>query len=336
MRTERFVPIKSPVTGGRVKEVFDVEEKEFRKEKYRVHVRYYMCVDTGEQFTTAEQDELFCNDLYSQYRNTHNMPFPDEIKSIRERYGLNYAQLSKIMGFGINQWKSYEEGNVPSESNAKLILTVRRKDGMMRLLKESRPSFEDREYARIVSRIESACDDADSKAEDFLFYGNTKRGLLNGFSPLDCRKLKAMVCYIISKAGSGICPTKLNKEMFYADFRHFVKSGHSISGLNYRAIQYGPVPEHFDTIYDNIEGIEKIRTISYDKESVSLVPGNMDSIDYGDVLGEDELSTLDEVTSEFAGMKTMEVVAKSHEEIAWIENNDSHEIIPYSYAYLLK
>lgn len=336
MRTERFVSMISPVTGGRVKEVFDVEEREFRKEKFLVHVRYYMCVDTGEQFTTTEQDELYCNDLYSQYRTLHNMPFPDEIKSIRERYGLNYAQLSKIMGFGINQWKQYEEGNVPSESNAKLILTVRTKEGMMKLVKESRSAFDAKEYARIVSKVESASDEIDSKSENLLFYGNTKRGLLNGFSPLDCRKLKAMVCYIISKAGSSICPTKLNKEMFYADFRHFVKTGHSISGLNYRAIQYGPVPEHFETIYDNIEGIDKIRTISYDKESVSLVLENMDNLNYREALEVDELSTLDEVTSEFVRMKTSEVVAKSHEEIAWIENKDSHGIIPYSYAYLLK
>ena len=55
----KFVEQKSPFTGGRIKEVSTAEEHEFRKEKLSVHVRYYVCEDTGEKFTTTEQDELF-------------------------------------------------------------------------------------------------------------------------------------------------------------------------------------------------------------------------------------------------------------------------------------
>ena len=45
--------------------------------------------------------------------------------------------------------------------------------------------------------------------------------------------------------------------MFYADFFHYKQYGISISGLNYQAIKYGPVPVHYDTIYDHIGGVEK-------------------------------------------------------------------------------
>ena len=44
---EKYVDLKSPFTGGKVKEVSTVEEHEFRKEKFTVHVRYYVCEDTG-------------------------------------------------------------------------------------------------------------------------------------------------------------------------------------------------------------------------------------------------------------------------------------------------
>ena len=60
---EKYVELKSPFTGGRVKEVGTVEEHEFRKEVFSVHVRYYVCEDTGEKFTTSEQDELLFNEL---------------------------------------------------------------------------------------------------------------------------------------------------------------------------------------------------------------------------------------------------------------------------------
>ena len=83
---ERYVDMASPLTGGKVKEINTVETHEFRKEKYSVHVRYYICEDTGERFTTTDQDTLLFNDLYSQYRIRHGIPFPDEIQAVRLTY----------------------------------------------------------------------------------------------------------------------------------------------------------------------------------------------------------------------------------------------------------
>ena len=82
---EQYVDMNSPFTGGRVKEVFTTEVQEFRKENYTVHARYYVCEDTGEKFTTTEQDELKFNELYGQYRVRHGIPFPEEIKATREK-----------------------------------------------------------------------------------------------------------------------------------------------------------------------------------------------------------------------------------------------------------
>ena len=107
---EKYVEIKSPFTGGKVKEVSTIENHEFRKERFSVHVRYYVCEDTGERFTTTEQDELLFNELYSQYRVKHGIPFPEEIKNVRIHYGLNYQQITKILGFGVNQYAQYEKG----------------------------------------------------------------------------------------------------------------------------------------------------------------------------------------------------------------------------------
>ena len=125
---EKYIDMKSPLTGGRVKEVSTMEEKIFRKEKFRVHVRYCVCEDSGEQFTTTEQDILQFNDLYSQYRIRHGIPFPDEIKDIRQKYGLNYSQISRILGFGANQYAKYESGEIPSESNGKMIAAIKDKN----------------------------------------------------------------------------------------------------------------------------------------------------------------------------------------------------------------
>lgn len=77
---EKYVDMKSPFTGERFKEVCAMEYMEYLGENFRVHVRYYVCEDTGEQFTTTEQDTLQFDGLYSQYRIRHGIPFTEEIK----------------------------------------------------------------------------------------------------------------------------------------------------------------------------------------------------------------------------------------------------------------
>ena len=145
--------IVSPFTGGKVLEVHDVEEKSFRGEKFIVNVRYYQCEDTGEQFTTTEQDNLWTNELYSKYREKHGIPSPQEIKELRESYGLNRTQLSRLLGFGINQLKNYEDGQVPSESNGKMLKIVSNPLTMMALLEISRNEFQASEYNRVKGKI---------------------------------------------------------------------------------------------------------------------------------------------------------------------------------------
>jgi hypothetical protein len=69
--------MKSPFTGGLVYLVEDTEVQTFHQEKYIVPVKYYECKDTGEQFTTEQQDEQLFNELYTQYYKRHGVPCSD-------------------------------------------------------------------------------------------------------------------------------------------------------------------------------------------------------------------------------------------------------------------
>src|SRR5690606_16846755 len=53
-----------------------------------------------------------------------NIPFPDEIKKIREKYSLSALKMSEILGFGVNSYRQYESGEIPSTANAKLIQMI--------------------------------------------------------------------------------------------------------------------------------------------------------------------------------------------------------------------
>lgn len=328
---EQYVDMKSPFTGGRVKEVITTEEQEFRKERYTVHARYYVCEDTGERFTTTEQDEPMFNELYCQYRVRHGIPFPDEINSIRERYGLSLAAISRVLGFGINQYANYENGQMPSESNGKVIMAARDKHFVLSLLEVSQGQFTDGEYRKMRQSIIAAPDSLPTDERTTLFYSDTKRSIFNGFGTLSPQKLSEMVKFFVSKEGE-VFPTKLNKQLFYADFSHYRSHGLSISGLRYKAIKYGPVPFHYDTIYDNIDGIEKDIVVSHNAESTRLSCNGFDA----SVFSKEELSTLEQVFSVTKNMTTEQIVNASHEEQAWLLHKATVEFIPYSEAYSLK
>lgn len=325
--------MSSPFTGGAVYLVEDTETQTFRKEEYIVHVSYYVCKDTGEQFTTEEQDEQLCNELYNQYRVRHGIPFPDEIKKIREYYGLSYAQITKIVGFGQNQWKQYENGSVPSESNGKSIVAIRSREGMLSMLESSRNQFDESTFSKIKKNISSLSDLDSNDASHFYFYGNTKRGANNGYSEMNPDKLQCMIQLIVSKEKEGVSKTKLNKEMFYVDFYSYKKYGRSISGLTYRAIQYGPVPEHYETVYDHVQGLTKKNIVTSADFDYDLL--FCDSPDTS-ALSREDIGIINQVMSVLVDMKRADVVDLSHKENGWINNKDHHDIIPYDEAYSLK
>jgi hypothetical protein len=66
---------------------------------------------------------------------------------------LNHSQLSKILGFGANQYAKYEVGKVPSESNGKMIAVIKDKDMLLGLLKLHKTVFQPSEYKKILTTI---------------------------------------------------------------------------------------------------------------------------------------------------------------------------------------
>mgnify|MGYP002508221313 CR=1 FL=1 len=102
-----------------------------------------------------------------------------------------------------------------------------------------------------------------------VIFNDDSRSIFNGYGGKSVPKLFDMVSYIVMKHGE-VFPTKLNKLMFYADFNHYRKTGQSISGLQYRALNFGPVPDHYATIYDNTPELDKRLIEAHDMVSTLL------------------------------------------------------------------
>ena len=105
--------MKSPITGKEMKLIVEEKHLLFRKERFKyAHLSYY-CEESNEFFTDTDLDTLNINQVYNQYREKYNVPFPEEIQEIRIKYGLSGVKMSKVLGFGVNSYNQYEKVSLP-------------------------------------------------------------------------------------------------------------------------------------------------------------------------------------------------------------------------------
>src|SRR5580658_5978062 len=141
--------MKSPFTGGEATLQKEARTMEFRKESFPVLFQYYLCKDTGEQFTDDMLDEVNTNQVYNQYRAKYGIPFPDEIMAVREQYGLSANKMADILGLGINVYRNYESGEVPSVSNGRLIQMIKDPKEFRQLIDYSKNEFSQEDLEKI-------------------------------------------------------------------------------------------------------------------------------------------------------------------------------------------
>ncbi len=335
--------MKSPYTGKEMKLEKEPREIVFRKETYIVMFHFWKDDETGQQFTSTALDEINLGQAYNQFRSRHNLPFPDDIQEIRSQYGLSASKMSEILGFGINVYRQYEAGEVPSESNARLIQVARDAQQFKRLVELCGSLDEkllDKLLPRIDHLIQSQQEAIISPTYETYLVGSPRPDEYSGYRKPNIKRFSAMVTLFSNALNPW--KTKLNKLLFYADFVHFSKTCTSISGMRYDAIKMGPVPHNFQGLYQLLaeqQAIE-IEYIEYENGSMGErfwpVDTSMDLV--AEVLTADELVTIQTVIDHFGALSNQQIIFESHLEQAWKDNVDliAPGISYLKYAFALR
>ena len=332
--------MKSPITGKEMVLCREHRDMEFRKERFELIFHFYKCEDSGEQFTTTELDELNLNQLYNQYRYKNNIPFVDEIVEIRKKYEVPASTMSDILGFGTNTYRNYENGEIPSKANAKLISLADDPAQFKKLVNEC-STLDEKMQNKILKRVDrliaaSPEHQGRSNVLDYLL-GSSNRGIYTGFRKPDFDKLAQMVIYFAEKMRPY--KTKMNKLLFYADFICFRRTGFSISGVQYVAIDYGPVPNNFQSIFEYLTNkgfIERvIQSYEPGREGTQFAPVQAHEFDKT-LFTETELEVLNHVANRFKDLTSTKIMELSHLEPAWIKNENNKSLISYELAFELE
>jgi len=330
--------MKSPFTGGEAVLRQEWRTMDFRKESFTIMYHYYVCKDTGEQFTDDTLDEVDLNQVYNQYREKYGIPFPDEIKNIREQYELPANKMAEVLGLGINVYRNYEAGEVPSVSNGRLLQLVKDPNEFKRLLEYSSKEFTPEELAKINKKLERALDDWDIFQHNYeiRLLGEKRPNQYNGYRIPHLEKAENMILFFSEKLKPF--KTKMNKLLFYADFLHFRKTCFSISGLTYKAIQMGPVPKNYGGLYDQAMENQYVSTEIHDfgeYRGKQFKPTNQKVFKEG-LFSDSEKETLHTITEFFKQTTVSTIIEMSHEEEGWKKSVNEFSFISYLYSFELK
>lgn len=329
------------VTIGGVKKQRDTMRVTYKPDTVKYRGEEYPCVitlfrdeDSGEEFTTTESDTVWFNQVTNQYRAKYGIPYTDEIIALRNRYGVSAAKMSTILGFGVNQYRLYEMGEVPSESNGKMIRGAMNPRVFLDLVYSSRHQLTEREYAKITARVEDVISRTAAWIEerrDVNMIFRSERGVDNGFAPQSTARLKNLLLYVIGQMGD-VFQTKMNKVLFYIDFLSYRERGMAISGLAYNAIDFGPVPQRWDRVYSAFDEVVPESILIRDQESVALTSECDADMEF---FSETEMNVIDTVCSKLKDVSAHDISELSHKEPAWQKYLHKKETIPYVEAFSL-
>lgn len=325
--------MKSPFTGGNVTLRHEQAELTFRKEKFQYVHLFYECDDSKEHFTTTELDEVNMRQVYNQYRAKYGIPFPDEIRNIRHRYGLSATKMSEILGFGENQYRLYENGDMPSEANGKILMAIMDIHIFESFIRNAKNQLKKDEYDKIIRKIRELQDDKENDFEKSYVFNESRRDIFNGYAHQSIGKLKNILLFYIEKF-NGVFFTMMNKLLFYTDFYHYKMYGRGMSGLAYRAIQHGPVPVRWERIYSFYNDIHQ-EIVHFD----SGVEGTRIVSDVSPKLSgfsNEEMQVMEKVYQRFKSENAAKISETSHEEVAWLKYVENKQLIDYTMAFSLK
>jgi DNA-binding transcriptional regulator YiaG/uncharacterized phage-associated protein len=326
--------MKSPYTGKEMKVAKELREMTFRKETFPVMFHYYICEDTKEKFEDEHFSELNHNQVINQYRVRHHVPFPEQILEIRLKYNLSAARISEILGMGANSWRNYEGGEVPSRANANLILMISEPKEFKDYIQKY-SELEDKERDKILKHLQILKTDSCS-CSDHLYRFYSQPDISTGFKAFDREKTKMVILFFAEKQSPY--KTKMNKLLFYSDFVHFRNTAQSITGLRYAAIPHGPVPNHFEYLFEALveEGIiSKEITMTDFGELEQILPSGEEHFDPS-LFTASELEAMEYISNIFKDTSASDIVEISHREPAWKDNFEGKKIIPFTYAFGLE
>ncbi len=115
------------------------------------HVRF--CAHCHEDLWDEKLDAQNLLDAYALFRKKHGLLQPQEIRTIREKYGLSQTAFARILGLGDKTITRYENGSIADAAPNNLIYLCRQPEIFLDLLEKNRERISPQDYESAQARI---------------------------------------------------------------------------------------------------------------------------------------------------------------------------------------
>ena len=112
----------------REREIFLIRKDEtypVKGEPITVRATVCLCAYCGEEIMSPEYDDDNLRKAYAKYRSLHGLLQPEEIKAIREQYGVSQVAFARIIGVDDKAIARYENGSLQDEATNDRIMLAR-------------------------------------------------------------------------------------------------------------------------------------------------------------------------------------------------------------------
>ena len=160
-------------------------------------------------------------------------------------------------------------------------------------------------------------------------FGITLEELSSTVTP-NYEKYKQMVLAFLRVGADSrgkVPKTKLAKLLYLADFAWFYRNLQSMSDMQYRRIQYGPVPDLYFRALDELFESGKIDIEKKDEALLISQAGSAPNAPL-DLLSAEEQKLISDVATKWRGKRTQEIVDFTHEQLPY-QICAENELIPY-------
>lgn len=316
----------------RIEKIKRVEGIDVRGETIEVEAEFFHCLECDAEFeNTRGPDALEM--AYREYRQRHGMLQPEDIRGWRKSYGITQKELCALLGWGGATLSRYENGALQDETHEKMLRMAMEPHNLLNLIRETPGAFLPDKHDRMVQQLEAAESEATSINRIFESrFGNYQPDEFSGYLKFNIEKLQNAILFFCK---GGQLKTKLNKLLFYADFKHFKDNAVSITGVRYAHRTHGPVPDKYEYFFASLTDsrqieVEEVQVFQYMGENfVSKVEPDLS------VFEPSELKILAEIKEYFKDFNASQIREYSHAERGYIETAD-YEQISYSYAEDMK
>jgi len=310
------------------------KEKEIcvRGEPIEVVFQYCKCDVCGDEIVDPEYNVDSFKLAYIEYRKRHGFLQPDEIKEWRKTRDIKQSELAKLIGLGATTLSRYENGALQDEAHDKLLSLVMEDENFAQLVQESEDVFTSAKKEKLLKQFQNEATNVNSNNRIIINLHRYEPCEFSGYKRFDLPRLRSAVLFFASE---GVFKTKLNKMLFYADFKHFKEYALSITGIEYAHLPYGPVPNNFEMYYAMLcsgKGIDIQEEYVGDCVGERIYALEKPELTLFSVT---ELKILAEVKEYFSKFSANDLKNFSHTEVGYERTRDG-ELISYHYANQLK